>query len=151
MKGLFIGLVLGAIATWCWFQTGGKISITETKTITVTETNWVTQTETRYFNETRWITKTNEIWKTNVIDKIAEIIPVASVAPVARKIVEQPIQVVQPVARQVAPVPEVRESMGLKGPTARPTVNSPTKNAATYSKNRIKQGAKRNMDGSIKE
>ena len=77
MKGLFIGLIIGAIATWCWFQTGGKVSITETKTITVIDTNWVTKTETRYFNETKWITKTNEVWKTNIIEQVAKIVPIA--------------------------------------------------------------------------
>lgn len=50
MKMIFIGLVIGVLATCLWFNTGGKIHITETKTITnevmvtITETNWIEKT-----------------------------------------------------------------------------------------------------------
>jgi len=37
MKGLFIGLILGSIAVWGWYHTGGKIHITEIKTVTTTK------------------------------------------------------------------------------------------------------------------
>jgi hypothetical protein len=145
MKGLFIGLILGAIAAWCWFQTGGKISITETKTITVIETNWVTKTETRYFNETRWITKTNETWKTNMVEKIVQVAP-AAVAPVARKVTEQPkpaqpIQAAQPVVQQVVPVSE-------KKPASAVAITGGTRTIRPGAK--IKMGAHRGMDGKIK-
>jgi hypothetical protein len=45
MKTLFIGLVIGAIAAWSWYHTGGKIYITETKTITNEVVVTVTETQ----------------------------------------------------------------------------------------------------------
>lgn len=146
MKGLFIGLIIGAIATWGWFQTAGKISITETKTITVIETNWVTQTETRYFNETRWITKTNEVWVTNMVDKIVQVTP-AAVAPVVQKIIEQPkptqpVRVVQPITQQAGTVTEQK-------PASTVAITGGTRTMRPGKK--IKMGAHRGMDGKIRQ
>lgn len=140
MKGLFIGLVLGAIAMWCWYQTGGKIHITETKTITVIETNWVTKTKTRYIDETRWITKTNEVWKTNIVEKIAQTAPIAIVAPVVQKTIEQP-----KVVQQTTTTPIKKVTTELRGarPAGKVTMGAPAKRD-------MKVKTRRGMDGNIK-
>ena len=66
MKTLFIGLVLGSIAVWSWYHTGGKIYITETKTITNEVV--VTITETQLIERVVAVTRTNEVWKTNIVE-----------------------------------------------------------------------------------
>jgi len=45
MRNLFVGLVIGAGAVWLYFNTAGKISITETTAVTNTVTDDLTQTE----------------------------------------------------------------------------------------------------------
>jgi len=85
MKTLFIGLVLGAIAVWSWYHTGGKIYITETKTIT------------------------NEIVVTVTETQIVKIIQQPQVAT------EKPVAQVQPKTPQPAPTPKLPASGGLKG------------------------------------
>lgn len=143
MKGLFIGLVLGAIATWAWFHTGGKISITETKTITIVETNRVTKTETRYFDETRWTIKTNEVWKTNIIEQVVRVAPVVMPPdPIVQK-VEQPKND-QPIVQGAAAAPVTKASIELKGARTVGRVK-------TSGTGKVKMGVKRNMDGSVKE
>ena len=86
MKGLFVGLILGAIAAWCWYQTGGKISITEVKTVT----NIVSLVETQIVQEVKYeykyIPKTNEVWVTNVVERVAQ---TTAIAPVVQKTTEQ--------------------------------------------------------------
>lgn len=57
MKGFILGLILGMIAVWSWYQTGGKIHITETKT--VTNEVVVTVTETNIIERTQYVTITN--------------------------------------------------------------------------------------------
>lgn len=116
MKTLFIGLVIGAIAVWSWYHTGGKIYITETKTITnevvitVTETQIVEQS-------TSYITRTNVIWKTNVVEIIQP----------PKVVTEKPVVQVQPKTAQPAPAQKLPSSGGLKGarPSGKVTVNDP--------------------------
>jgi len=115
MKTLFIGLVLGAIAVWSWYHTGGKIYITETKTITnevvVTVTQIVEQSVSAY------ITRTNEVWKTNIVEIIQQ-------PPV---VTEKPVVQVQP--KTAPPAPKQPKQVtpvksGLSGPRPSSSVKS---------------------------
>jgi hypothetical protein len=138
MKGLFIGLILGAIATWCWFQTGGKISITETKTIT----NEVikTVTETQIVEQVAYITKTNEVWKTNIVEQIVKITPVM---PEPQKVVEKP-KTVQSVVQPKISETNATRTIKFNGPR-------PAGKVSSGRGGNVRRGPSRNMDGSIKE
>jgi len=122
MKTLFIGLVLGAIAAWSWYHTGGKIYITETKTmtnvvvVTVTETQIVEQLAFPY------IAKTNEVGKTNIVEKLAQRQPVNVVAPIVQKAVEQP-KAAQPVTQKKSPAstPTTITGLGKSRPAGKVT------------------------------
>lgn len=96
MKRLFIGLIFGSIAAWGWYHTGGKIHITEIKTVTTTNEIFVTITETQTVEQLVYVTRTNEVWKTNIVEKLAQVAPVA---PVAQKKVKQSM-VTRPVVPQ---------------------------------------------------
>ena len=100
MKTLFIGLVLGAIAVWSWYHTGGNIHITETKTITNEVV--VTITETQLIERVVDVTRTNDVWKTNIVEIIQQpqVVTKKPVAQVQSKM-SQPASK-QP--KQVAPV-----------------------------------------------
>jgi hypothetical protein len=82
MKGLIIGLIVGAVVVWGWYKTDkGKISITET--VTVTNTVVKTVEERRYVDQLRWIDKyqTNIVWVTNYVERMREPVVVANPAP----------------------------------------------------------------------
>lgn len=59
MKGLFIGLIIGAGVMWLWFNTAGRVQVTDT----VTVTNIVTETvrDTRIVEQVRYVTLTNYV------------------------------------------------------------------------------------------
>jgi hypothetical protein len=145
MKGLFTGLVLGAIATWCWYQTGGKISITETKTTTNEVFKTVNETQIVEQLAYQYITKTNEVWKTNMVEKIVQ---AAAVAPVAQKAVEQ-LKTVQPIVQQAMPAPATSPSVGFSDSRPASTVSQPARRKIVN----INAGSKvkRNLDGSVKQ
>lgn len=144
MKGLFIGLVIGAIAVWGWYHTGGKISITETKTIT----NVVSVTKTQIVEQARWVDvyRTNEVWKTNMIEKTEQ---TAVIVPSVKAVTEQPkpvqsVSAVQPAVQQIIPAPTTNTIAGFKGPAPAGKVTHGRVHA-------IKKGVRKNMDGSVKE
>ena len=115
MKTLFIGLVLGAIAVWSWYHTGGKIYITETKTITNEIVVTVTETQLVERVAYPYITKTNEVGKTNIVEKLAQSQPVNVVAPIVQKAVEQP-KAAQSVTQKKSPASTPATITGLRGP-----------------------------------
>jgi hypothetical protein len=148
MKNLFIGLVIGSIITWVWFHTGGKISITETKTVTNQIQVTVSVTETQVVEQIKWIDVCRTNWevrimtRTNIVEKIAPFAPVIPVAqPVQKARVES--QIIQSVTSQTN-TPSVTPSTQFKGPRSTGKITS-------SGGGKIKMGVKRNMDGSIKQ
>lgn len=102
MKGLIIGLIIGALAVWGWYQSPrGKISITQTLTITNTVIKTVEQT--RYNDQLRWVDvcRTNEVWKTNIIERVREATTTAKSEPVVSGVTEPQNQ--SAAVQQVAP------------------------------------------------
>jgi len=112
MKTLFIGLVLGAVAVWSWYHTGGKIYITETKTIT--NEVIVTITGTQLVERVVDVTRTNEVWKTNIVEIIKQ-------PPV---VTEKPVVPVQPKKSQPVLKPVTPVKSGLSGPRPSSSVKS---------------------------
>lgn len=140
LLSIFFGAIIGYVGAYHYYHTSGKISITETNI--VFETNWITKTETKYFNETRWITKTNEVWKTNIMEETTQIQPVVQTPAAAVRPAAQQQQVTAPTTTQK---PAAKSATGFRGPVATPG-GVKTRN----SDGKIKLGARRNMDGSIK-
>ena len=148
MKELFIGFVLGSIAIWGWYHTGGKISITETKTVTNEVVVAVTVTQVVEQLAYQYITRTNEIWKTNIVEQIAKVQKPLQTTPRPIQAVQQPATV-QPVQTQITqPVQQKKNSEGLRG--ARPA--GKIKDDNYFYDQKIKNtGIKRDLSGNIKQ
>ena len=106
MKTLFIGLVFGAIAVWFWYNTGGKIYITETKTITNEVV--VTVTKTQIVEQLAYssVTRTNEVWKTNIVEIIQQ----------PQIVMKKPVVKVKPKKSQPAPKKVAQKKWSLSKP-----------------------------------
>ena len=139
MKGLIIGVIIGAVAAWGWYQTDkGKISITEITTVTNTVVKTVE--ETRYVDQLRWVDRyqTNIVWVTNVVEKVAQIIPVV---PVVQKAIEQP----RATQRETPQSTILKKSTPAASTMQGPRPIEPVNKAGKYLKQRINK----KMDGSV--